>query len=277
MQTNDRETLWEDAVSVQPDAYFIVDGEGNVIAQEGTIVPSFSPENKEKFLVKYKLALHTHKVVSLSFEEKGRFFEADIAEMPREEHLLSVHVEETTNRILQHKRLVDLSYLDPLTGLYNRRMLDLMTVTHVAEPLQKGRTVAALVFDIDHFKIINDTYGHQVGDVMLRHVAGWIRKGFPEEKIVRFGGDEFTLFPTGLSDREIGARVKIVMDGLRDSLYRIEGLEIHATISVGCAISSPCSTYHDLVRLSDKALYQAKKQGRNQLVILKDDSDDNRS
>jgi diguanylate cyclase (GGDEF)-like protein/PAS domain S-box-containing protein len=155
---------------------------------------------------------------------------------------------------------------DPLTGLANRRGFDVRARRLIATCEQNGTPAAVLMIDIDHFKAINDTHGHDGGDIVLRAVADTLARGArPIDLVGRLGGEEFAVLLPG-ADRDAGAR-------RGDELRRaVEALEIevahdartHVTISLGVA-----SIAHDLansLRRADAAMYVAKQTGRNKII-----------
>lgn len=162
----------------------------------------------------------------------------------------------------------ELATRDELTGLINRRaMLELMGLEH-RRSLRNGRPLVLAQLDIDHFKPINDRYGHATGDRALQAFAGTLRASVRDSDVLaRWGGEEFVLM---LSDTHL--------DGARELLERIrlavESLEIpHATdtlrmsVSVGLALHLPGDTVEHTLERADQALYTAKALGRNRVVV----------
>lgn len=149
---------------------------------------------------------------------------------------------------------------DPLTGLKNRRAFE----SDLEERLAGGR-VALLVFDLDHFKSINDTHGHPTGDAVLRHVAAVLQSGLRSvDCAYRLGGEEFgVLLP--LAKPKIAADVA---ERLRSLIADSEVDGIRVTTSVGVAVAADESaTVESLYTEADRALYRAKRNGRNQVVL----------
>lgn len=157
------------------------------------------------------------------------------------------------------------AHTDPLTGLYNRRFLDEDLRRRVRGAASRADGFAVALLDIDHFKRVNDSYGHPVGDAVLRTVAGQVRKSLRESDLAcRYGGEEFVaIFPsTGLRE------ARIVADRLRTEIQASECPPLPAeavTVSIGLAEWTPGEDAGDLLRRADEALYAAKHAGRNRV------------
>lgn len=152
---------------------------------------------------------------------------------------------------------------DYLTDLPNRR-----TLTQRAEMLfnTAGRSNAPLsvaIFDIDSFKKINDTYGHEVGDRALQHVAGILKaQANPGTMVARSGGEEFVM----LFDADCGGTTESLRKAVENTLFGADGDTIQVTVSVGVATRGPLDRdFSDLLRRADRALYAAKQGGRNRV------------
>ncbi|MFT8418003.1 MAG: diguanylate cyclase [Acetobacter sp.] len=174
------------------------------------------------------------------------------------------------NQNLQ-KNLLEQTIHDPLTGLYNRRHMEEALNAEITTASRNSTALGLIMADIDHFKHINDEFGHDAGDMVLRTIANEIQNSFRSNDIVcRFGGEEFLIITTA---HPINALVQRV-ESLRDSLSRLEphynGLALgKITMSFGIAMwdkSLPPET-SALIRKADAALYQAKKDGRDRIVI----------
>jgi diguanylate cyclase (GGDEF)-like protein/PAS domain S-box-containing protein len=163
-----------------------------------------------------------------------------------------------------------LSVRDPLTGLYNRRFMEETLLREMNHMTRIGKTMAVAMLDLDHFKQVNDVYGHEAGDLVLKEVAR-LMQDFREGSDVacRYGGEEFVLVMPAVSAEQARQR----FDHLRDSVSK---LRLHlddetylpaVTISIGFAMY-PSDGRHgdDLLRQADAALYRAKDGGRNQVV-----------
>lgn len=154
---------------------------------------------------------------------------------------------------------------DHLTGLPNRTsVIELISVA-VNQSRNDSRPGAVLFVDLDHFKRINDTYGHAGGDAALKHAARLMGNALGPEMILgRFGGEEFVCFlPDGERAEEIAAAV--VMD-LRASSVTFNGQDITVTASIGLVSTASASSTRDLLSKADEALYFAKAAGRDRIV-----------
>lgn len=160
--------------------------------------------------------------------------------------------------------------LDPLTGVYNRKILTGMLNKHSA-PLKEKMVVAMM--DIDHFKDYNDTYGHVKGDDVIVHVAKAIKTGLRKKDIViRYGGEEFLLI---LNNMEYDTGLSVcnrVLENVRAEKIPHEASDTApiVTISLGlCANVSGDTTLENMINQADKALYEAKEEGRNRICTIK--------
>jgi two-component system cell cycle response regulator len=164
---------------------------------------------------------------------------------------------------------MEMAVTDQLTGLYNRRYLmgQLQALTHRA--MRGGDPVAIIIADIDHFKRVNDTHGHAVGDEVLKEFAARLASNFrPADIACRFGGEEFVIaMPNTRGDYAalVAERLRRHVAGAPFSAG--EGLSLEVTVSLGVAASQDEHDTADvLLRRADDALYQAKEQGRNRVI-----------
>jgi diguanylate cyclase (GGDEF)-like protein len=155
--------------------------------------------------------------------------------------------------------------IDPLTGLFNRRGFAEAAARMITREAQAGRPVTALMFDIDHFKSINDRFGHPAGDEILKHFAAVISHSLRITDLSgRVGGEEFAaVLPCSLEEAVIAAeRVREVFAA---SGIAIDDSPIETTVSIGVAGGPPGTELEILLAAADTALYQAKRAGRNRI------------
>ncbi|NJP06197.1 MAG: GGDEF domain-containing protein [Chloroflexaceae bacterium] len=168
------------------------------------------------------------------------------------------------------ERLREQSIRDPLTGLFNRRYLDemLRRDMHQADPAQD--VVAVVMLDIDHFKRFNDTYGHDGGDMLLRHMGVLLQQHCIDgETVCRYGGEEFTLIWPGVPLAEACQRAEGIRTAIQSLSLEIHGQQMHTvTASLGVALFPFHGTDDEaVIKAADRALYAAKHQGRNRVVV----------
>ncbi|UAW98811.1 diguanylate cyclase [Halopseudomonas nanhaiensis] len=169
-------------------------------------------------------------------------------------------------------QLQELALRDGLTGLLNRRYWEQCVEREFARHMRYDTPVSLVMFDIDHFKAVNDTYGHQTGDEVIREVARVTRNMARETDYAgRYGGEEFVvLLPdTDLNGgRQFAERLRLAICKLR---VDHEGKPLQFTVSLGAAcLDSKMNTHAELVERADKALYQSKENGRNQTTVFQD-------
>ncbi|MBD8624337.1 MULTISPECIES: GGDEF domain-containing protein [unclassified Pseudomonas] len=156
--------------------------------------------------------------------------------------------------------------LDPLTGLPNRAAWSERLVLEHVRSQQTGNGLLLAILDLDHFKSINDTFGHQAGDKVLKIIANVLRKGLRgDDFIARFGGEEFALLMPG-SDLGGGSRL---LERLRAAVeqcpFHFKGERVSVTMSAGVAVFKPGENASQVLKRADQALYRAKEAGRNQI------------
>lgn len=167
-----------------------------------------------------------------------------------------------------HRTLFDLTLRDPLTRLYNRRYFDERVLSEFGFAQRHRTQLGILLIDIDHFKVFNDTCGHQVGDVVLKLVASSILAMMrPEDVLARYGGEEFVVLARATSARNmeiLGARLCRRIAALELGLLAAPTLRVTVSIGASCMSSDePSSSADALLRAADLALFAAKAAGRN--------------
>ncbi|HOG23918.1 MAG TPA: CHASE2 domain-containing protein [Candidatus Omnitrophota bacterium] len=181
----------------------------------------------------------------------------------------------------ERERLFTLATRDGLTGLYVIRHFRMLLNDAVIEAHKKKTELSVILFDIDFFKKVNDTFGHAAGDAVLKRLAQLMREVFPEDtkkkknpySLGRYGGEEFIILIRNCSllDAAFNFGEKL-RKRVEQEVFVFEGKEIPFTLSLGVATLGPTETVPDLmVHRADEALYRAKTQGRNRTCIEKDE------
>jgi len=166
--------------------------------------------------------------------------------------------------------LRDLAMTDALTGIPNRRHFEMSISSRIAELAGYGRDFGLLIADIDRFKDLNDTHGHAAGDVALRTVAQTLLAASRRsDDVARFGGEEFAL--TLVDVDEVGLRA--IAERLRlqvaRSTVKVPGRDLAVTISIGGTVAVPGDTAETVFARADAALYEAKNEGRNRVLVAR--------
>lgn len=163
----------------------------------------------------------------------------------------------------QQKELMKLAMTDQLTGLYNRHSLFDIGPKYLSDAKRHHFAVSLLVIDLDHFKSINDTHGHAVGDIVLEVIGETMKEVCRNEDFVaRFGGEEFVMLLTHSDAEQALSKAEL----LRNKIEASKPHDLTVTASIGIATSKPDDNFDILFKEADKAVYEAKKTGRNKVV-----------
>jgi len=172
-----------------------------------------------------------------------------------------------------HARAVEQSVTDALTGLNNRRLFDVRLAEELERSKRFGKPFSLMMLDIDQFKRINDSLGHEAGDIVLKTLAGILLKQVREvDFVARYGGEEFMFVLPEID----GSGAKLVAERIRRAVagtpFRLpDGREIGVTVSLGIACYPRCAEdVGDMLRRADQALYAAKQGGRNRVVLYRE-------
>jgi diguanylate cyclase (GGDEF)-like protein len=168
--------------------------------------------------------------------------------------------------------LMKLSLIDQLTGVANRRAFDQTLEQEFKRAKRNRRPISLLLFDVDHFKLFNDTYGHQAGDLCLRQLAQEVSNSIkrPGDMLARYGGEEFAIILPDTDAAGAGVIAQRILETVVSLAIRHENNSVgpYVTVSVGASTyTGGDATFdsHNLVAMADKALYEAKSSGRNKL------------
>jgi diguanylate cyclase (GGDEF)-like protein/PAS domain S-box-containing protein len=183
--------------------------------------------------------------------------------------MYGTHTDVTERRAME-EQIRELSIRDPLTGVYNRRYVFERLSEIVAEYTRYGRTFCVAIMDLDHFKAINDAYGHQMGDLVLREFAHAVGSTIRKNDLLgRYGGEEFIIV-SSVGWPEIATLIERLMGTVRGRVFTFEGREVRFTFSCGLADSSEFSrdacSIEAMISRADERLYAAKAAGRDRFV-----------
>jgi diguanylate cyclase (GGDEF)-like protein len=216
------------------------------------------------------------KVVEKEYEHfisSGRWLRID-QRKTSEGGLVGVYSDITTAKVTSDK-INNLAFYDHLTELPNRRLLLDRLNQSLAASARNGQYGALLFFDLDNFKTINDTLGHEAGDLLLQHIATRLTDGVRKSDIVsRFGGDEFVLLLGDLSPQAIkaAAQTQHIAENILLSLnqpYQLNTHTYHSTASIGATVfSGDKEAAEELLKQADTAMYESKAAGRNTLTFF---------
>lgn len=199
-------------------------------------------------------------------EEKGLSLGAvDYITKPVRPAIVVARVKTHLTIKLQQDKLNEMAFKDQLTGLYNRRYLMDVANQKVARAKRHDYDLWVLMMDIDHFKSINDAYGHAVGDDVLQSVAGVLAQDSRDEDIsARIGGEEFVVVFDPCSDEDAFNKAVRILDAVES----LNPSNIHVTISIGMAkLSEQDRNFESTLKRADEALYRAKENGRNRIEM----------
>jgi two-component system cell cycle response regulator len=170
------------------------------------------------------------------------------------------------------EKYVQLSITDPLTGLYNRRYIREQIEREIARARRHGESIGLALIDLDHFKEVNDRFGHPAGDTVLVHYArmlsDWFRKS---DLVARYGGEEFIIAFLNADNKGPVERTERLREQMATQKIEIAGQSLTITLSAGVVVhaftdAKDPTTVDDLLRMADERLYRAKAAGRNKTV-----------
>lgn len=167
-----------------------------------------------------------------------------------------------------HEEVYRLTIADGLTGIANRRAFEDAIQAEVRRAVRYGRPLSLVMFDLDHFKEVNDTYGHMAGDHVLKTVASVVRGRVREgDTFARYGGEEFAVLVPE-TPRAVAAQLaEAIRSSIANAQFLFEDRLIPVTVSLGVAdVAGDIRTPHQLVNAADARLYEAKRGGRNRVV-----------
>ncbi len=168
----------------------------------------------------------------------------------------------------KNRQLEEMALTDPLTGLPNRRAIDFWASRQLSAAVRHDFPIWAVMADLDHFKSINDTHGHDAGDIVLKSFAEILKSNTRRSNICgRLGGEEFLVVITHVEKKNVAIAIERIRKQFQAQKFTVAGSAFGATASFGVAgiRATACPDFSDLMTRADAALYSAKSQGRNRV------------
>lgn len=195
---------------------------------------------------------------------------------------LAKSVQENEQKLLEvqkeleqaNKNLYNLSLTDPMTKLYNRRFFEIVFEKEIKKAAREKSSMAFFMLDVDHFKLYNDTYGHQGGDEVLKRVSEALKGSFKRagDYVFRLGGEEFGALSIGADSQHCAGIAKKILDNVKGLgiEHKASKTDTVVTVSVGgiSFVPNHDTNKDEMVKKADEALYKAKESGRNRAVII---------
>lgn len=184
--------------------------------------------------------------------ENDRYIETIVSKL---DTVPDIELKKLITRLIEEREyLATAIKIDPLTGLYNRRILD-----HVR------RCDAAVMIDIDNFKTINDTFGHDTGDIVIQRVGQLLKLNTRiSDYVCRMGGDEFLILFTDCEEDVVKSRLEIISKQVTETILLPN---VPVTLSVGIATLDDATKVSEMITLADQALYESKNNGKNRATF----------
>lgn len=235
-------------------------------------------QNKERNKAKQNALDYALKIAQ-ERQEKLSAQEATLSLQKRSNDDLEILVKERTEQLEQtmidleqaNSQLQHISNLDELTGIYNRRYFNQKLDAEFKRAYRQNQLISLLIIDIDHFKSVNDNYGHLVGDICLKRISKLLRKSItrPNDILSRFGGEEFVIVLPETTSEGATYVANRLLKSVEAEVVIYEDITLKLTVSIGLATFIP--TENDLpesiILAADNALYEAKESGRNCLKV----------
>ena len=188
----------------------------------------------------------------------------------RDEHrtisAVYITVQDVTDFVVYEQKLIQMAKVDSLTGVYNRRYLDTRLMEEIERSRRHGNPLSVFILDVDHFKRINDTYGHICGDYTLRNMSELLQKLVRTSDVLgRYGGEEFCCILPETSFDQAMILAERCREQVASTPLSCTDQELRITVSIGVAAQHRSDSLEQLIKRADDALYEAKRTGRNRV------------
>jgi len=232
---------------------------------------SISLGKSSQHSAQYKVSSADEQLGELSFMRNSKFAETELAFV---EMLIGVLFYPLRNA-LKYREALESSLIDSLTGMNNRLALNMYAEREIKLAKRHQKSMAMMVVDLDHFKKVNDEYGHLAGDEVLKQSAAAIRSAVREtDQVFRYGGEEFVILLNEADLDNAMNSAERVRKSIASASASIEGKTLAITASIGVSSLNEKDDFTSMFERADKALYQAKNSGRDQAACCKSDRTD---
>lgn len=225
---------------------------------------------KKRHTCSYRLKLAGEFLGELIFSRRHRFSEQ---EMETLEGLLGQLIYPLRNAVWYQKAIRS-AQMDPLTGINNRAALDNVLLREVDLANRNNTLLSMIIADIDHFKNVNDQYGHSVGDTVLKEFSKILTHNLRGSDVLfRYGGEEFVIILTGTSNEDAVLVANRIRQAVENNPFCVDNLNLPITSSFGTATLISGDSSSSFFEKADAALYKAKELGRNQVIPYQEDGE----
>lgn len=215
---------------------------------------------EERHTAIYRLRIAGEALGEMRFTRNKRFSNDEMELLENQIY----HLVYPLRNALLYQSALKSAHIDGLTGINNRAALDLAIQREVELARRQHNPMTLLILDVDHFKSINDTYGHSAGDYVLRNMATSVKEALRScDMLFRYGGEEFAMILSGTDIEGAQLVAERVRTTIEQHAFEFNGKKITVTASIGIAVLGPRDTVTRLFNKADAALYQAKANGRN--------------
>lgn len=227
--------------------------------------------NTLKVLNKLKTGKKINKFINRYQDTYGNWIHLEWRANPYEGRVYAA-ARDITDRIKYERKILEISNRDSLTNVYSRRYILDRAKEIIEEYKRVDRIFSICIIDIDHFKGINDSYGHQTGDKVLKKFTKIIKQNLrPYDVLGRYGGEEFMVILNNADRNQGGLVIKRILETLRNKTFIIDGDHIEFTFSAGIIncneLDKEKINLDKLIEIADKRMYQAKNSGRNKIIF----------
>ncbi|MEA4919796.1 MAG: diguanylate cyclase [Clostridiaceae bacterium] len=210
-------------------------------------------------------------IVKLKVDNEERYYDITTENIDDHNSLLGriKTIRDVTETYKLNEELKKQAMTDELSVLSNRRAFIQTGKEWVQDAEKRGVSLHLLMMDLDHFKNVNDTYGHPIGDLTIRDFAQVLRNHFDSACLVaRLGGEEFAVLLAGFDDNKVEEVVNALLHNAEQHEYNYYGNRFHVTVSIGMTKKKPGQELESMMSKADRALYQSKNRGRNCVTVI---------